>query len=432
LVLSLTAAAAGAGWGRDAHEVVTREAAANLPPPLSTAFGAPQALDAIQSHVMGPDRRVDQLRTEAQQLQQQADAAAGQADHEALASKAQAAWARYRSERSKHFFDIDAVTDEPPPYAGFPRDRREAAIQAAEHLLRHEPRLAAELLGENPDQPTTTLDGADRSRWPQLGEAAMARFGTLPWVIRDQVARLTEAFRQGRHERTIEAIADLSHFVADLHQPLHTTRNYDGQLTGNRGIHAAFEIYLVIRRKALSPQEFERLPPELVPPYDAVDDVVEAVMRQVARNAEWARRLLEADTEARRLSGAGDEDFAFLKTLDRDVADDLFRRTDPQGLDARRQRLLRHVDELSRLLAQKHDDLPQVAMGQAASMLSSMIYTAWIQAGRPALAGATAEAAPAAKDAAPSLFSFDMIVFGAVAALLLMMLLRRRRRPAPQ
>ena len=35
--------------------------------------------------------------------------------------------------------------------------------------------------------------------------------------------------------------ADLGHYVADSHVPLHTTLNYNGQLTGQKGIHAFWE-----------------------------------------------------------------------------------------------------------------------------------------------------------------------------------------------
>src|SRR4029077_16003668 len=39
----------------------------------------------------------------------------------------------------------------------------------------------------------------------------------------------------------------LSHYVADAHVPFHATVNYDGQLTGQRGIHARFEGELFAR-----------------------------------------------------------------------------------------------------------------------------------------------------------------------------------------
>src|SRR5690606_7761813 len=35
--------------------------------------------------------------------------------------------------------------------------------------------------------------------------------------------------------------ADLGHYIGDAHVPLHTTRNYNGQLTGQEGIHGFWE-----------------------------------------------------------------------------------------------------------------------------------------------------------------------------------------------
>ena len=35
--------------------------------------------------------------------------------------------------------------------------------------------------------------------------------------------------------------SDLGHYVADAHVPLHTSLNYNGQLTGQKGIHAFWE-----------------------------------------------------------------------------------------------------------------------------------------------------------------------------------------------
>lgn len=35
--------------------------------------------------------------------------------------------------------------------------------------------------------------------------------------------------------------ADLGHYIADAHVPLHTTENYNGQMTGQRGIHGFWE-----------------------------------------------------------------------------------------------------------------------------------------------------------------------------------------------
>jgi len=52
---------------------------------------------------------------------------------------------------------------------------------------------------------------------------------------------LTEAFKQGDLSRVLKLSADLGHYVGDAHVPLHTTENYNGQLTNQRGIHGFWE-----------------------------------------------------------------------------------------------------------------------------------------------------------------------------------------------
>jgi hypothetical protein len=44
---------------------------------------------------------------------------------------------------------------------------------------------------------------------------------------------LVKAFRDHDADAQVRALGDLSHFVADLHQPLHTTSNYEGRDTKN-------------------------------------------------------------------------------------------------------------------------------------------------------------------------------------------------------
>ena len=47
--------------------------------------------------------------------------------------------------------------------------------------------------------------------------------------------------------RVLERAAVLGHYVADAHVPLHATVNYDGQLSGQDGVHARWEIELFDR-----------------------------------------------------------------------------------------------------------------------------------------------------------------------------------------
>ncbi len=65
--------------------------------------------------------------------------------------------------------------------------------------------------------------------------------GVLPWAIGETVATLTSQFQAHSWSAAALTIADLCHYVGDANQPLHCTDNYDGDLTGNGGIHSRYE-----------------------------------------------------------------------------------------------------------------------------------------------------------------------------------------------
>lgn len=89
-------------------------------------------------------------------------------------------------------------------------------------------------------------------KMPRFWQQAVERYtedtlmahGIVPWHINRMKYQLTEAFRERDLDRILRLSADLGHYVADACVPLHTTRNYNGQLTGQRGIHAFWETRL--------------------------------------------------------------------------------------------------------------------------------------------------------------------------------------------
>lgn len=93
--------------------------------------------------------------------------------------------------------------------------------------------------------------GGDSALWemPTEWKAAVARYtkdtlekyGYVPYWVMVMKDRLTEAFRQKNRDSILFYAADLGHYVGDAHVPLHTTLNYDGQLTGQRGLHSLWE-----------------------------------------------------------------------------------------------------------------------------------------------------------------------------------------------
>lgn len=49
------------------------------------------------------------------------------------------------------------------------------------------------------------------------------------------------AFRQRNSKRILRIATDMGHYIGDAHVPLHTTSNYNGQKTGQHGIHGFWE-----------------------------------------------------------------------------------------------------------------------------------------------------------------------------------------------
>ena len=75
----------------------------------------------------------------------------------------------------------------------------------------------------------------------KYSEDSLKEYGWGPYNAIMQLDNLTRAFKNGNQDSILFYAADLGHYVADLNVPLHTTINYDGQLTGQKGLHAMWE-----------------------------------------------------------------------------------------------------------------------------------------------------------------------------------------------
>lgn len=67
------------------------------------------------------------------------------------------------------------------------------------------------------------------------------KYGTVPWVIQYHYYWLVKAFKAHDTTAILKTSANIGHYIADAHVPLHLTINYDGQLTDQQGIHALWE-----------------------------------------------------------------------------------------------------------------------------------------------------------------------------------------------
>ncbi|MHA7877669.1 MAG: zinc dependent phospholipase C family protein [Bacteroidota bacterium] len=84
--------------------------------------------------------------------------------------------------------------------------------------------------------------------WSQATNAypqdELMQYGILPWHICRMKHALTKAFRKKDVNKILRLSADIGHYIADANVPLHTSKNYDGQLTGQEGIHELWETRL--------------------------------------------------------------------------------------------------------------------------------------------------------------------------------------------
>jgi hypothetical protein len=74
-----------------------------------------------------------------------------------------------------------------------------------------------------------------------FSEDTLKAYGILPWHVFGMYLRLRDDFAVGDPARILRLSAELGHYVGDAHVPLHTTENYNGQLTGQEGIHGLWE-----------------------------------------------------------------------------------------------------------------------------------------------------------------------------------------------
>jgi hypothetical protein len=72
-------------------------------------------------------------------------------------------------------------------------------------------------------------------------EDTLKAYGIVPWHIERVYYRLVKAFKDRDSVQILRHSADIGHYIADAHVPLHTTENYNGQLTGQTGIHGFWE-----------------------------------------------------------------------------------------------------------------------------------------------------------------------------------------------
>ena len=335
-------------WNDLGHHLITAEAVERLPEPLKTLLSEGGNLERLQEASTAPD----QWRREEKDRQRQAR---DRGEHYTA------------GEKPKHFFDIDQMAEKAGltyPFDDFPR-QREAAMA---------------LVGRE------TLDA----------------YGWGPWAAADALESFADAFAQGRPDEAFRQAGALAHYAADLHMPFHTTRNFDGQETGNEGIHFAVEVGLVKRNAPFFAAEIRKDRGAVV----YVEDAEAALFRWLIAAHGRVAPILEADAAARRATGYNPglpENKADLDDLPSERAAPYYRALKKE-LDAR-------------------GNPVAASMRDASADVARLLYTAWVRAGKPLSLYPSAERREPA-----SSFPLEYTLLAVLAILILFWPRRRRAR----
>ena len=75
----------------------------------------------------------------------------------------------------------------------------------------------------------------------KYGKDSLLKCGYVPYHVIAMKEKLSAAFRSGNKDSILFYAIDLGHYISDANVPLHVTENYDGQLTGQKGLHSLWE-----------------------------------------------------------------------------------------------------------------------------------------------------------------------------------------------
>jgi hypothetical protein len=190
----------------------------------------------------------------------------------------------------------------------------------------------------------------------KIPEDSLRQNGIGPWSAYLTMISLTKAFEQKNSQAILRLSADLGHYLADLNVPLHTTKNYNGQLTGQEGIHGFWESRipeLMAKDYSLWVGKAEYVEkPQL-----AIWDAVKNAHTQVDSVLRIERELT--------LSFSEDQKYSYEER---------------NGLTVRV-----YSRDFTEAYAQALDHQVERQMKRSIKMIADFWYTAWINAGQPDL-----------------------------------------------
>jgi len=191
----------------------------------------------------------------------------------------------------------------------------------------------------------------------QFGEDTLNAHGIVPWHIERMRHRLTAAFLAHDINAILKNSAEIGHYIADAHVPLHTSSNHNGQYTNQRGIHGFWESRV----------------PELLAEKQ-YDFIIGRAKYLKDPSAFIWNRILES-------AAAVDSVLTFERMLT-----DSFPETLKYAFENRNGKTIKQYSaSFTRAYDQKLNGMVERRMRASIFAVASFWYTAWVDAGQPEL-----------------------------------------------
>lgn len=207
--------------------------------------------------------------------------------------------------------------------------------------------------------PYTSLPHQWNEAVAKFGEDSLKLYGIVPWHIQVMLGRLTAAFKEKNFTKIMKNSAELGHYIADSHVPLHANSNHNGQYSNQRGIHGFWESRV----------------PELLAEKEWDFFIGKAAYISNPLDFAWSRVLESAK--------AADSVLFFEKELTKQFAPDK-----KYAFENRNGVIIRQYSSaFSIAFNKKMDGMIERRMRQSVFAVASFWYTAWVNAGQPDLKG---------------------------------------------
>lgn len=188
-------------------------------------------------------------------------------------------------------------------------------------------------------------------------EDHFSEHGIVPYHLEATQYKLTKAFENKDKTAILRISAEFGHYISDAHVPLHTTVNYNGQLTDQVGIHAFWESRVP---ELFAEKEYDFF----VGKADYIEDTRQYIWNIIIKAHGHLDSVLAVE---KRLSKVFDSDkqYCYDERL---------------GMTIRIQ-CPEYADAYTKALGSMVED----QMRASIHAIGSLIYTAWVDAGQPTI-----------------------------------------------